>query len=89
MFADVLTQLLEDIAGVIERYSSIVDSCYGTNWTRHLIQKLQVLWYIMVTLLCNSLPDFSPQDECDLQVAKVLTLQAEERSLDNKVSNMV
>lgn len=87
MFADVLTQLLEDIAGVIERYSSIVDSCYGTNWTRHLIQKLQVLWYIiMVTLL---LPDFSPQDECDQQVAKVLTLQAEERSLDNKVSNMV
>ena len=42
MFADVLTQLLEDIAGVIERYYSVVETVYGPKWTRLLVQKLQV-----------------------------------------------
>lgn len=42
VFADVLTQLLEDIAGVIERYYSVVETVYGPKWTRLLVQKLQV-----------------------------------------------
>lgn len=42
MFADMLTQLFEEIAGVIERYYSTVESLYGENWTEVFIQKLQV-----------------------------------------------
>lgn len=42
MFADMLTQLFEEIAGVIERYYSTVESLYGESWTEVFIQKLQV-----------------------------------------------
>ena len=42
MFADVLTQLFEEIAGMIEQYFPTVETLYGVKWASVLIHKLQV-----------------------------------------------
>lgn len=62
VFADVLTQLFEEVAGFVERYHHTVDTLYGSEWTRLLIHKLQVcihciaklLWGLSSKLLQNS-----------------------------------
>ena len=38
-----LTQLFEDIAGVLEKYQVLVEKHYGTEWISYLVQHLQVL----------------------------------------------
>ena len=58
MFADVLTQLFEDVAGVVEKYYHTVDTLYGSEWTQLLIHKLQVCtitaWYCHI-VSCETL----------------------------------
>ena len=50
IFADVLTQLLEDIAGVIEHYYGIIENSYSLKWTPVLIEKLQVTMFYIVRM---------------------------------------
>ena len=43
VFADMLTQLLEDVAAVMDKYSNVVKSCYGDSYLLPFLEQLQVV----------------------------------------------
>lgn len=42
VFADMLTQLFEEVAGVVDKYYPVVHSCYGSSYVLHFIHQMQV-----------------------------------------------
>ena len=48
VFADMLTQLFEEVAAVLDEYYSVVHSCYGNSYMLHFLQQLQVTVGVIV-----------------------------------------
>ncbi len=42
VFADMLTQTLEVVAAVLDKYSAIVKSCYGDDYLLPFMKQIQV-----------------------------------------------
>jgi hypothetical protein len=42
LFADVLTQVFEEVAAMVEQHHHTVETLYGADWTHTLIHQLQV-----------------------------------------------
>ena len=48
VFADMLTQLFEEMAGVLDKYYPVIHSCYGNGYTLHFVRQLQVTFIYTV-----------------------------------------